>query len=383
MSKLILASAGAGKTHRIVTESIGHIESGGKILVITYTENNQDEIANKFKQLRGRSHNNFDVKGLFTFLLEDIIRPYQSCIFQDRIETINFNVSDPHKANGRTIPGRKEIQDDGFYNPIYYLTSCNTKAHTTYLAKLAERVIKASKGKPIARLEEIYTHIYIDEVQDLIGWDYYVLKEIAKSSKLDLTCVGDFRQTIYDTSTAQKQPKTSQQKLDWFNNKMNFQYEPMNVSRRSIQCICDIADRVHVDEDYKRTESLVERTPTRFQQHTGVFVVRKSEAGLYIEKFNPTLLRHSVSSGKEFNQPGLIKMNFGKSKGLSFNRIIVLPTQPYLNYLMGKANPFGQGKTESSKNKLYVAMTRARYSLSFIIPDEFVDRCDLPVWEDN
>ena len=37
----------------------------------------------------------------------------------------------------------------------------------------------------------------------------------------------------------------------------------------------------------------------------------------------------------------------------------------------------------SPKNKLYVAMTRVRYSLGFIIPDEFANKCGLSVWEDD
>lgn len=214
--ELIIASAGAGKTYRIVEDAILKINSGSKVLVVTYTENNQAEIVKKFKQLGGEDRDKFHVKGLFTFLLEDIIRPYQGCIFQDRIETINFNKSDPHKANGRTIPGRKEIQEDGSFNPIYYLTICGKKAHTTYLAKLAARVIKESNGKSIARLEEIYRHIYFDEIQDIVGWDYEVMKGLSKSIKLGITCVGDFRQTIYDTAITQKHPKTSQQKIECF-----------------------------------------------------------------------------------------------------------------------------------------------------------------------
>ncbi|NOX67523.1 MAG: UvrD-helicase domain-containing protein [Chlorobi bacterium] len=379
---LILASAGAGKTYRIVSEAIQEIDSGNKVLVVTYTESNQAEIINKFKKLEGMDRDKFHVKGLFTFLLEDVIRPYQSCIFQDRIETIYFNKSDPHKANGRTIPGRKEIQTDGSYNPTYYLTSCKKKAHTTYLAKLAARVIKESKGKPIKRLEEIYDHIYIDEVQDLIGWDYDVIKKIAKSNKLDITCVGDFRQTIYDTSTAQKQPKTSTQKLECFK-KMEFNSRSMSINRRSIQCICDIADSIYSNEEYKKTQSLVKEIPSEYKEHTGVFVVKSSDSTRYIKKYNPTLLRHSVRSGNEFNQASLTKVNFGKSKGLGFNRVLVLPTTRYVDYLKGNKNIFDKDKTDASKNKLYVAMTRARYSLGFVIQDNFADKCNLPVWNDG
>jgi len=381
--KLIIASAGAGKTYRIVEESIQRIASGSKVLLVTYTENNQAEIIKKFKQLGGEDRDKFHVKGLFTFLLEDIIRPYQRCIFQDRIESINFDgQSDPHKyPNGKRKLGSGEIID-GLNNPTHYLTSNKKKAYTTYIAKLATRVIEESNSKPIARLEGIYSHIYFDEVQDLVGWDYEVLKGLAMSKKLGITCVGDFRQTIYDTAVTTKQPKTSQQKLGSFK-KMEFVPELMNVNRRSIQSICDIADSIHANEGYEKMQSLVEEVPEKYREHTGVFIVKKTDSIRYVLKHKPTLLRLNVGSGKEFEQTSIAKINFGKSKGMGFARVLVLPTQPYIDYLKGNKNIFDKNKTDESKNKLYVAMTRAKYSLSFIIPDELADKCNLPVWNDD
>ena len=331
--KLVLASAGAGKTYRIVSEAIQSTDAGHKVLVITYTENNQAEIIKKYKELKGRNRKNFHVKGLFTFLLQDIIRPYQRCIFQDRIESINFNQSDPHKANGRTIPGRKEVLEDGTINPNYYLTVSRKKAHTTYLSKLAARIIKESNGKPIARLEAIYSHIYIDEVQDLVGWDYDILQEMAKSKKINITCVGDFRQTIYQTAMTQKKPKTAQEKLGRFA-KMGFANKPMNVSRRSIQSVCDIADGIHENDGYKKTKTLVTEVPEKleYREHIGVFIVKKSEAVQYIQKYKPVLLRNNIRSGKEFRAQ---KINFGKSKGMGFDRVLILPTKSYIEYLKG------------------------------------------------
>jgi len=248
-----------------------------------------------------------------------------------------------------------------------------------FLSKLANKVIKKSNGKPIARLEEIYNHVYIDEVQDLVGWDYCVLNAMTKSKKLDITCLGDFRQTIYKTSLASKQPMTNQQKLDSFK-KMKFDYEPMNISRRSVQSICDLADKIHDNEGYKQTQSLVKQVPEEYREHTGVFAVKETDAIRYIKKYNPTLLKHGINSGKQFNQTPVQKVNFGISKGSGFDRVLVLPTMSYSEYLTGNIKIFDKDKTDEPKNKLYVAMTRARYSLSFIIEDKIIDNCNLPIW---
>ena len=56
MNKLISACAGAGKTHRIVSEAIQAIDKGERILIITYTINNQKE--KRTKQWTTTTHSN-------------------------------------------------------------------------------------------------------------------------------------------------------------------------------------------------------------------------------------------------------------------------------------------------------------------------------------
>ena len=378
--KVVIASAGAGKTHRIVSEAEDYASQGSKVLVVTYTENNQKELVSRFSSVT-IDNDKFVVKGLFSFLLEDIIRPYQRCVFSERIETINFNSNgDPHKRNGRTIPGRKELLSCGSLNPDYYLTQCRKKAHTTYLSKLATKIMKLKEKEILDRLERLYKHIYFDEVQDLVGWDYEILKALGKSKSLRITCVGDFRQTIYDTSVASKGPKTSEQKLEKFN-AMKFDEEHLAVSRRSVQSICDYADKIHSDEGYQKTISTVGQIPESFGDHIGIFCVSESNAIAYIDEYQPVLLRHGISSGKDFNEVNVRKINFGKSKGLGFDRALIVPTKNYIKYILGDCTVFNDDKSEESKNKLYVAITRARYSVAFILPDKDVSKCSLPEWK--
>jgi len=220
-NKLVLASAGAGKTERIVTEALSRCEAGESVLIVTYTENNQKEIMHRICKKNGACPRNLYVKGWFSFLLEDVIRPYQRYIFSDRIVGINFNEhGDPHKRDGRTIFGRGEKNTDGTYNALHYLTTKRDKAHTMYLSRLAVRVCEESNqplkigrrrikvGRPTMRLQEIYNAIFIDEVQDLVGWDYEIIRFLSAVQPIDVICVGDFRQTIYRTSNASKTPKS-------------------------------------------------------------------------------------------------------------------------------------------------------------------------------
>ena len=54
--------------------------------------------------------------------------------------------------------------------------------------------------------------------------------------------------------------------------------------------------------------------------------------------------------------------NFGKSKGLTFNRVLIYPTNPIKNWI--KDNNIELAST--SRCKFYVAITRARYSVGIV-----------------
>jgi hypothetical protein len=43
-------------------------------------------------------------------------------------------------------------------------------------------------------------------MQDLVGWDYQVIKAVPETATADIKCVGDFRQTVYRTTIAARLP---------------------------------------------------------------------------------------------------------------------------------------------------------------------------------
>jgi DNA helicase-2/ATP-dependent DNA helicase PcrA len=374
----VFAGAGTGKTERIVDEAIRLVDESKRVLVLTYTRNNQKEVSDRFLAKYRGAHHAFIVKGLLTFYLEEIIRPYQRALFSKRIDGFLLNESDPHKRNGYTIPGRKEVLDNGAYNPLYYLTPCHTQAHSALLAKLAYTVIKQTNGAPIRRLEAIYDRLYFDECQDMVGWDFEVLSLLAKSKELSITCVGDFRQTIYETAVTSKKPGTSAEKVAHLR-KLKFVQEEMNESRRSIMEICNYAGKLHAAEGYPALVSNVV-APEEYRDHQGVFVVRESDARSYLALYQPVILRHSVTAGAKYDGLTLRRLTFGKSKGLGFPRTAIIPTKGHLQFLQGDVGALGKGKTDEPRNKFYVALTRAKYSVALIVPDNIVPKCQVPVW---
>lgn len=379
-NELWIAGAGSGKTHKIIQDAIEVIKTGGRVLVVTYTTNNQAELRSRFVELYGRSSDNFVVKGLFSFYLEDLVRPYQNVVFPDRITTIAFTEHNPHLRSGtmRWLPNRGEKLKGGL-NPLHYLTPCKTKAYSGLLAKLATLVAKQAKNAPAKRLNEIYQRVFFDEVQDLVGWDYDVIKSLSKVMPDSICCVGDFRQTIYTTTFGHKAPLTPAEKIEYFKN-LKFRQHSLPKNRRCIQKICDLSDTIHPGL-YEKTESEVVKIPDEVVHHYGAFVIKQSQVADYLAVFKPQVLRWSSSMGKGFLPSSFACYTFGSSKGLGFDRILIVSPEKHLKFLGGDSKAFDTDKTEESRNKLYVAITRARYSLVFVVEDHLVAKMPLPLWD--
>lgn len=380
-NELWLAGAGSGKTNKIITDAIEVINSGGRVLVVTYTVNNQAELRARFVGLYGASSEHFIVKGLFTFYLEDLVRPYQNGIFPDRITTISFTENNPHLIPGTTyhVKGRAEKSADGTINPLYYLTPCKTKAYSGLLAKLATLIAKQSKDAPAKRLKGIYQKVFFDEVQDLVGWDYDVIKSLNNVMTDALCCVGDFRQTIYTTTFGHKSPQTPAEKIDYFVDKMKFAKHSMPHNRRCIQDICNLSDAIHAGQ-YDKTISNVTKIPEELAHHSGVFIVKRSHVTAYLATFQAHVLRWSATAGAKYLPGSVFCYTFGSCKGLGFDRVLIVPTEKHLKFVCGDAKAFEKEKTDESQNKLYVAITRARYSLAFIVEDKLAKNLPFPVW---
>jgi len=362
--KLVLASAGAGKSELIVKEALEAAVNDNKVLLLTYTINNQAELVKQICRFNKFQPKNVVVKGWFSFLLEDMIRPYQRCLVPERISGIVLDSSNPHLNGKFHISGRRE-KVGGTYNPLHFVTNKANAAHTTFLSKLAARIHEEADGKPARRLVSIYKAVFIDEVQDMVGWDFEVIHALVKANIETIKCVGDFRQTIYRTSVATKKPQTSVDKLAKFK-KMGFIPEALNISWRCIQSICDLADRIHAsDGHYIPTISKIEAVPSEFADHYGVFAVPASRISDYVEKYNPIILRWDRRSMKPLCE-GRVALNFGEAKGAGFNRVLILPIAKYTKFLSGDHTAFGKDDTDGSRNKLYVGITRGRYSVAFL-----------------
>jgi DNA helicase-2/ATP-dependent DNA helicase PcrA len=225
------------------------------------------------------------------------------------------------------------------------------------VSKFACGLIKRTDGKPIRRLEDVFDHLYIDEVQDLAGWDLELVEALMKS-RIWVTLVGDHRQATFSTHSAHKNKPYAGANIilkfkEWKRAEL-CDLEFQSISHRCVQPICDLADRLF--PGMPRTTSLNQKATG----HDGVFAVRERDIEAYMAAFGPQTLRYDR---RMKNVPGR-PINYGASKGLTFDRTLIFPNNPLSKFLV-TADP----KDAGSVAKIYVAITRARQSTAIVIKD--------------
>jgi DNA helicase-2/ATP-dependent DNA helicase PcrA len=97
--------------------------------------------------------------------------------------------------------------------------------------------------------------------------------------------------------------------------------------------------------------------------HDGIFAVEASQAEAYFTHFEPQTLRYNRT---HTGIPGT-PINFGNAKGMTFRRTLIYPHGPLSKFL--KTGNVADAGAEIPK--LYVAITRARQSVAFVVPDGF------------
>jgi len=336
-NKVIVAAAGSGKTTYIVREALNNAPK--KTMIVTYTNKNREEIEKKIIELHGFIPNHILVKSWYTFLLSDLIRPYQNCVYEERIEGVYFPAGPINRFAKKT-------------NIKAYFLNAKNEVNKDRLSELAELIAKESDYKNITRISELYDSIFIDEVQDMAGYDLEIFNFLMHSI-INVLFVGDIRQATYATNNTNKNKKYKGIKIiDYFMERTDICDidQSLNISHRCNQMICDFADSL-----FESMDSTVS-TNGECTGHDGVFIVHPNDVEEYIQKYNPQCLRYDART----ILPRAI--NFGDSKGLTFERVLIKPTAKMEKYLKtGELN-----LDETTLAKFYVALTRPKYSVGII-----------------
>jgi len=95
------------------------------------------------------------------------------------------------------------------------------------------------------------------------------------------------------------------------------------------------------------------------EDHEGIFLIDENSVENYLKKYQPTQLRWSIST--KVNQNYLC-MNFGQSKGQTYDRVLIYPTNDMEKWIFNN----GIVLANQTKAKFYVGITRAKYSVGIV-----------------
>jgi len=356
-NRIRIACAGSGKTTRIAADACA--DDANRSALITYTRNGSSELREKVFICNGFIPIGMEVGTWFTFLLRHFVRPYQRALYdQAPIRKLAF-------MEGRSTRYKKksDIQHFYFRSP--------GEIYSDKIAQFACAVIEATGGLPLRRIEGIYDQIFIDEVQDLAGYDLDLLEHLL-ATRVGVTMVGDVRQATYATNRSARNkkffgPKIIEKFEQWHRaGKSKLEFETR--SHRCVQDICTVADRFYPSLPSTQSENDL------VTGHDGVFAVRHSDVSEYLETFAPQTLR---LDRRTRNVPGC-PINFGAAKGKTFERTLIFPHGKFLEVLR-TGDVASLGDASSTVAKVYVAVTRARQSVGIVIPDG-LSPVDIPIF---
>lgn len=351
-NEAIIAAAGSGKTERILNAALA--DPSVQSLIVTYTKENLREINSRLWGMAGGQPPNVATMTWFEFLLRHGVKPYQSYKTSiGRIRSVNFVTDNPPFAK------RENFES-------YYLDS-GDNVYRDAVSDLAFVLDGASGGKVVNRLEGIYRKVFVDEVQDLAGYDLEFL-QLLLSSTIQVVMVGDPRQAVYLTNRSQKNSQFRGAKLvDWLHAREKSDLcvvRSIDVSHRCNQAICDFADGIYLA--MPKTKSTNVDQP----EHMGIVLVHEDHLAAYCAAHHPQELRWD----RRAKRAGPTARNFGQVKGQSFDRVLIHPTSTITDFIEK-----GTTLADVTAAKFYVAVTRARHSVAVVTKTKSTST-SIPFW---
>lgn len=329
--RLILAVAGAGKTTYLVNK----MNLTERFLVITYTNNNLSNLRNRIIKKFGYWPSNIFLLSYFDFLYNICLLPFA----KDELGLSGMCLDAPPEHT-RNLPRN---------NRDFFLTK-DGRIYSNRIAILCQKCLCKEIKE---RLEKYFDFFFFDEVQDLAGYDFDFVQSILPDN-INILMVGDFFQHTYNTSRDGNKNGSLYDDISKYikkwNNLLTIDTVTLSKSHRCPPIICDfVQQRLNIP-----IESHREITDVHFS-----YISTIEDAEIILSDKN--IIKLFFQSSNKYN---LYAMNWGESKGLDdFNDVCVI---------LNKTTDEHYKKNELSslnaltRNKLYVACTRAKRNLYFI-----------------
>ena len=334
--RVIFAVAGSGKT----TYIIDHLAINKRSLIVTYTKTNylnlQRRILEKFN---GNWPENIALMTYFSFLYRFCYKPFLSDTYGG--VGICYDLS--------LIPKYAKLDQRSFYMTknnyffsnrlAFFLERCNI------ITDIQERMVR------------YFDEFIIDEVQDIAGRDFNFFEKLMDAN-MDMLFVGDFYQHTFDTSRDGQVNAKLFNDIDAYQKKYAAQGFTIDTNslNGSWRCSKDICDYVRTNLGIPIFSSRADTDNTSIQY---VSDPHKVTMILQDEKIIKLHYRNAALAGKGHK-------NWGDTKGEDHQDVCVL-----FNKSTAKARLSGElgNLPPMTKNKLYVAITRATGNVYLIDED--------------
>lgn len=328
--KVIFAVAGSGKTKLIIDE----LDENKRSAIITYTTSNFENIKERIIKKFGYFPQNIKLFTYFSFIYSFCYKPF--C--HDLLKTKGINYKQ---------------------QPNQYLKK-NTREH--YVDK-SDRLFSSRISKIIIdfniiediikRTDKYLENIFIDEIQDFASNDFNFIILLAKT-KAKIIYVGDFYQHTFDTSRDGSTRKNLHS--DYKKYQKEFTIGGINVDTQTLikswRCnltICNyISKNLKIPIESNRTDI------SEVKEITDEFKIKNI--------FNDdTIVKLFYQKHYDYN---CFSKNWGDCKGEDryYDVCIVLNNNTYEKFLSNTL----QTLAPSTKNKLYVAISRTKNNLYFV-----------------
>lgn len=332
---LILAVAGSGKTTLIVNK----LNLEERFLLITYTINNTRNLKEAIVEKFGYLPENINLYSYYNFLYSFCFRPFLS--YKLKPNGIYWDFTPLHTNR----------------LPLNNLSRYMTKGRLLYHNRIAKLLEQYNVLEEInERISKYYDYLLIDEVQDFAGHDYNLLKSICKS-KTEIIFVGDFYQHTFDTSRDGNTNANLHSDYDKYQKlfekeKVKPNTEYLNKSYRCTKSVCNfITKEIGIDiQSHKELDSIVS------------FVDDDDEIEKLFKDNNIVKLFY-----RENYKYNCYSRNWGDCKGENhYNDVCVVLNKTTMdNFIKGELAEL----KPVTKNKLYVACSRANNNLYLIAED--------------
>lgn len=334
----MLSVAGSGKSTFIVDR----LNLKQRFLLITYTENNVVHLRKKIINKFGYEPKNIKLLSYFQFLIRECYRPF----LKDKFPSSGIYWKMP-KEYTRTF-SRENI--------LYYRTKGGLMYHNR-IAMLCEKNCLIDIRE---RIERFYDCFMFDEIQDLGGHDFNLILSILPQNK-DVLFVGDFFQHTFTTSSDGNTNRSLYDNLGKYLQKWKKTGLIIDDSTliKSYRCSPTICEFITLNfamnmESHRRDSVSIE------------FVDKEEKANeLYADD---AILKLFYQDARKYH---CFALNWGESKGMDdfVDVCIILNATSLKAYQAGRLSAL----SPSTRNKLYVACTRAKGNL-FFVPHKFIDK---------